>query len=628
MCVDENDVRSALKAIDEVKSVEISPYSNIYTLTFRPGVAPDENLVAEVFKGCQYNGRRMEVVKDPAAPRPLPPAPAENPTTAGRVELGGRLFSDKRLSRDQSVACSSCHQTRHAFANGQATAVGLAGREMSRNVPTLLNVGYRRRIFWDGRAKTLEEVLDRALEHPAVIDMPPQQFAARVRSIPEYEEAFEKEFGGPATVEAVARAMAAYQRSLISDSVPFDRFARGDENALSPSARRGYLVFRDKANCVTCHSGPDFTDEALRRIGIGWDGKAYKDAGAGKPNAKPAQAGIFRVPTLREVKWTAPYMHDGSLKTLEEVVDYYNRGGNKGPPIDLKKPLNLTPDECKDLVAFLHSLSSPHPPAVPSPGDAIAGTDSNGSPPQQPKRMEPPAPAGMALVPGGRFVRGGKWEVQLDSFYMDTHEVTNRRYCRFLNAKPQHAKHWNSQQEIQRVDGKFAPKEGKEDWPVYTVGWYDADAYARWAGKRLPTEAQWEYAAGGRHAARFPWGDQPISPQRANFAGNVGHPRPVGSYPQGKSPEGICDLSGNVAEWCADWYDPGYYAAAPKKNPPGAEQNQHRVRRGGCFTMAAKDQHRSARGSSPPTYRPRCIGFRCVREADRTATATQVAAGN
>ncbi len=141
-------MRSALNAIDEVQSVEISPYSNVYSLTFRPGVAPDEQLVAEVFKGCQYNGRRMEVVEDPKAVRPPPSAPPENPTTAGRVELGRRLFTDRRLSRDRTVACSTCHQADRAFTNPHATAVGIGGREMTRNVPTLLNVGYRRRIFW------------------------------------------------------------------------------------------------------------------------------------------------------------------------------------------------------------------------------------------------------------------------------------------------------------------------------------------------------------------------------------------------------------------------------------------------------------------------------------------------
>ncbi len=361
MCVDEKGVRSALNAIAEVDSVEILPYSDTYTLTFRPGVTPDEELVREVFKGCQYNGRRMEVVEDPKAPRPLPPAPADNPTTSGRVALGQRLFTDKRLSRDRTTACSTCHQARRAFTNGQVAAVGIGGQKMPRNVPTLLNVGYRRTLFWDGRAHQLEEIMVRALEHPAVIHMTPDEFVARLRSIPEYVRAFDEEFGGPVTVEAVGRAMAAYQRSLISDAVPFDRFARGEEDALNESARRGYLVFRDRANCITCHSGPDFTDGALRRIGVGWNGKAYKDPGLGKVTGKPGHAGMFKVPTLRELKWTTPYMHDGSFTTLEEVVDYYDRGGNEGTPTDLKGPMKLTDAEKKDLVEFLGSLSSERP---------------------------------------------------------------------------------------------------------------------------------------------------------------------------------------------------------------------------------------------------------------------------
>jgi len=357
-------VRSALKAITGVGSVKISAYANIYTLTFTPGVTPDEELVREVFKGCAHRGRRMEVVEDPNAPRPLPSAPETNPTTEGRVALGRKLFEDKRLSRDRAVACATCHQPRRAFTNGLTTAAGVGGRKMRRNVPTLCNVGYRKALFWDGHARHLEEVTERALEHPAVIDMTPEKFVARVRSISEYGPAFHKEFGTPATLKSVSQALAAYQRSLISDSVPFDRYARGDLEALSESARRGHLVFRDKANCITCHSGPDFTDGAFRRIGIGWDGKAYKDPGRGKAS------GMFRVPTLRELTWTAPYMHDGSLATLEEVVDYYDKAGTKGAPSDLKKPLKLTDTEKKDLVAFLQSLSSMSLAAPPSDPEA------------------------------------------------------------------------------------------------------------------------------------------------------------------------------------------------------------------------------------------------------------------
>ena len=174
----------------------------------------------------------------------------------------------------------------------------------------------------------------------------------------------------------------------------------------------------------------------------------------------------------------------------------------------------------------------------------------------------------MVLVSGGAFLRGGKWKVRVSSFHIDRYEVTNEAYCCFLNAKAEHARYWNEKQEIERAGDEFAPRAGKARWPVYAVAWHEAAAYAKWAGKRLPTEAEWEFAAGGRHNTKYPWGDEPITPERVNFAGNVGHPVAVGSFPMGKTPEGIHDLSGNVAEWCADWYCSAYYAVAPENNPP------------------------------------------------------------
>jgi len=352
-------VRSALSRIEEVQSILLSPYADIYTLTFRPGVKPNKEMVRKVFKGCAFTGRTVELVDDPRGSRASPEAPSDNRTTVGRVELGKRLFMDPRLSADGTVACSTCHQPERAFTNGLPTATGLRGLEMPRNVPTLLNVGYRQLIFWDGRAETLEKMALGALEHPAIIDMTAEELTARLRSIPEYVEPFQQQFGEPPTAKAFALALAAYQRSLLSEDTPFDRFARGDSSAISESARRGWRVFCDKANCITCHAGPDFTDEEFRRIGIGWNGTAYVDSGRAKINEEPQYTGMFRVPPLRELRWTAPYMHDGSLKTLEEVVDYYDRGGTEGAPTDLKGPLKLTETDKRDLVAFLESLSSP-----------------------------------------------------------------------------------------------------------------------------------------------------------------------------------------------------------------------------------------------------------------------------
>ena len=171
-------MRSALNSIEEVTSVRLSPYCDVYTLTFRPGVTPTEEMVLKVFQGCAFTGRAVETVADPGALWPLPPVPEDNPTTADRISLGERLFMDKRLSRDRSTACSTCHQPERAFTNGQATAVGMALRKITRNVPTLVNVGYRRSVFWDGRTGTLEEMALGALEHPAVIDMSPEELGA------------------------------------------------------------------------------------------------------------------------------------------------------------------------------------------------------------------------------------------------------------------------------------------------------------------------------------------------------------------------------------------------------------------------------------------------------------------
>ena len=236
------------------------------------------------------------------------------------------------------------------------------------------------------------------------------------------------------------------------------------------------------------------------------------------------------------------------------------------------------------------------------------------------QQKRPPLPrwrdnSGMVFVRGGDFVREGGHKVGVRSFYIDQYEVTNEQYCDFLNNGD--SQHFSDKQEIEKRGDRFVPKCCKERWPVYAVNWDDAAAYARWAGKQLPTEAEWQWAAAGNEGRTYPWGDDPITLSHANFGGQVGHPQPVGSHPEGRTQTGIHDLSGNVAEWCSDWFTEDYYSRAPEHSPAGPKQGQRRVRRGGCWAMAAEHQTAAARGSSRPDYRPACIGFRCVRPARR-----------
>jgi cytochrome c peroxidase len=262
------------------------------------------------------------------------PVPEGNPLTAEKIELGRRLFFDRRLSRDGSVACASCHDPDRAYTDGRAIAIGVFGRKGRRNAPALINRGYGRAFFWDGRASSLEEQVLKPIEDANEMDLPLGEAAARFELAP----------------EEISRALASFVRSIFSGNSPFDRFANGDRAALSPEEQAGLELFRGKANCAACHTGPNFTDERVHNTGVAWRDGRLADAGAGE--------GSFKTPTLREVARTAPYMHDGSIATLEEAIAYYDRGGNANPHLDPElHPLNLSPEQKRDLLLFLRSLS-------------------------------------------------------------------------------------------------------------------------------------------------------------------------------------------------------------------------------------------------------------------------------
>jgi cytochrome c peroxidase len=262
------------------------------------------------------------------------PVPEENPLTAKKIDLGRRLFHDRRLSRDGSIACASCHDPDRAFSDERPVAVGVFGRVGRRNAPAIINRGYGRAFFWDARVSTLEEQVLKPIEDPNEMGSSASEAAARVGLTP----------------VQLSHALATYVRSILSGDSPYDRFINGDRAALSPQEQEGLRLFRGKANCTACHVGPTFTDERLHNTGVAWRDGKLSDEGGG--------AGRFKTPTLREVAGTAPYMHNGSVPSLDEVVEFYNAGGRRNPALDPEiRLLNLNGVEKAALVRFLGTLS-------------------------------------------------------------------------------------------------------------------------------------------------------------------------------------------------------------------------------------------------------------------------------
>jgi len=262
------------------------------------------------------------------------PVPDANPLTPQKIALGRKLFFDKRLSLDGTLSCGTCHDPKLAFSDGRKVARGIDGQEGTRSAPAIVNRGYGKTFFWDGRSKTLEQQALEPILNPKELGMTEAEVERRIGL----------------KIADVTSALASYVRTIRSGNSRFDRYAAGDQHALSDLEKAGLAVFRGKARCTTCHAGPNFTDENFHNTGIAWQDGKLADQGAGE--------GKFKVPTLREVARTAPYMHDGSLATLEDVVDYYDRGGNMNPGLDEDlRPLHLSPEEKRALVAFLRSLS-------------------------------------------------------------------------------------------------------------------------------------------------------------------------------------------------------------------------------------------------------------------------------
>ena len=286
------------------------------------------------------------------------PIPEDNPLTASKAALGRELFVDPRLSRDEKVSCATCHDPQHAFTDEREVATGVFGRKGSRRVPRLVNRGYGKSFFWDGRITTLEEQVVRPIQDPKEMDMTLEEVVARIASVRRYQDLFKTAFERDINAQDLGRALASYIRTILSGDSPYDRYINGDSSALSEEAIRGLRVFRGKGNCTSCHLGPNLTDESFHNTGLAWRDGRFADDGRLYVTRSEKDQGAFKTPTLREAARSAPYMHDGSLATLEAVVEYYDRGGNKNPYLDPElRPLSLTKEERKSLIVFLQSLN-------------------------------------------------------------------------------------------------------------------------------------------------------------------------------------------------------------------------------------------------------------------------------
>jgi cytochrome c peroxidase len=335
-----------------------------------------------LFYGKQDQARGVPPVGEPveiAAPLGLPPVPVPkgNPPTAETVALGRRLYYEPLLSLDSTVSCASCHHPDFGFSDGKQFSEGVGKKKGNRNSPTVLNSAYFATQFWDGRALTLEEQAEGPVENPVEMAHSLKSVERRLNADPSYRAEFEKAFGpGRITYDMVAQAIASFERTVLSGNSPFDRWFYGrDQNAVSESVKRGFEVFRraDKGNCAACHPIAEsyglFTDNQFHNVGVGVKNEMPTDLGRYNISHVEAQRGAFKTPSLRNLTQTAPYMHDGSLKTLKEVVDFYIGGANSNPYLDSRiKPLDfLTGQERADLLAFLESLTGEIPSAVMPP---------------------------------------------------------------------------------------------------------------------------------------------------------------------------------------------------------------------------------------------------------------------
>jgi cytochrome c peroxidase len=302
------------------------------------------------------------------------PYPEDNPYSAAREALGRHLFFDPRLSGSGEISCASCHNPALSWGDGLPRAIGHTKKPLGRRTPTVLNVAWGELMMWDGRMDTLEAQALGPIQAPGEMNQKLEGMVANLKATPRYRELFAEAYPGePIDEITTAKAIATFERGIVSGSAPFDRWAAGDDRAMTAEAQRGFVIFNTTGHCATCHSSWRFSDDSFHDIGV-----PGNDLGRGafQPQIEVMQH-AFKTPTLRNIVGRSPYMHDGSVATLGQVIELYDVGGHaKRPSLSPEiKPLHLTSQNKEDLIAFLHALTSPATGAVaPPPAGRTART--------------------------------------------------------------------------------------------------------------------------------------------------------------------------------------------------------------------------------------------------------------
>ncbi len=367
---------------------------------FAVAIVPDNGTADDSVDSTARDRRAIERIETPPIGLPPVPVPAANPPTPEKVALGRKLFFDRRMSVNSTMSCAMCHIPEQGFTNNElARPLGVGGRSLRRNAPTLLNAAYIPHAFHDGRRPTLEaQALDPLVDYREMANPDLNSVIARIAELPDYDGLFERAFGGRASPERLAQALASWERTLVAGDSPFDRWRyRGEKRALTVEQVRGFELFTGRAGCASCHRvGEDhalLTDDLFHDTGIGYMGAEavsrdtarvpveiasgiqvsvsretlrsigdppQEDRGRFEATGDPQDRWSYKTPSLRNVALTAPYMHDGSLRSLRDVVLHYVRGGVPHEGLDpLLRPLDLTQAEVDAIVAFLEGLTSP-----------------------------------------------------------------------------------------------------------------------------------------------------------------------------------------------------------------------------------------------------------------------------